>query len=127
MFIGKNFLNKANVFSQDRLDLEKRQEMIQASRQLVREVTKLLILGQSALFILYFNHESSEIIYFLADYVDVANLLELSKDVEKEFTNTRRCEDIASFEKNVKELGAKTGKLYIKSGQREEDLLPEHR
>ena len=59
--------------------------------------------------------------------MDVANLIELAKDVEQEFHSARKCEDSASFEVAVKELGAKTGKLYVKTGQREDDLLPEHR
>ena len=45
-------------------DITKRQEMIESSRKLMRYVTKLLI---------------------LADFVDVANMLELLKDVEAEF------------------------------------------
>ena len=42
---GKVFVKKATIFSRDPLEESKRQEMIKASRQLVREVTKLLILG----------------------------------------------------------------------------------
>ena len=43
---GNNFVEKAKTFSHDPLDAEKRSEMIKSSRQLVREVTKLLILGE---------------------------------------------------------------------------------
>ena len=46
MFKGNNFVEKAKTFSHDPLDAEKRSEMIKSSRQLVREVTKLLILGE---------------------------------------------------------------------------------
>ena len=86
-------------------DITKRQEMIESSRKLMRYVTKLLI---------------------LADFVDVANILELLKDVEAEFYRTRKCENLPDFQRAVKELGAKTGELFIRTGQREADLLPEH-
>ena len=57
----------------------------------------------------------------------MANLVDLVKEVENEFHIARKCEGLGSFEVAVKELGAKTGQLYVKSGQREADLLPEHR
>ena len=79
--------------------------MIESSRKLMRYVTKLLI---------------------LADFVDVANMLELLKDVEAEFHRTRKCDSLADFQRAVRELGAKTGELFIRTGQREADLLPEH-
>ena len=86
-------------------DITKRQEMIESSRKLMRYVTKLLI---------------------LADFVDVANMLELLKDVEAEFHRTRKCDNLGDFQQAVRELGAKTGELFIRTGQREADLLPEH-
>lgn len=102
---GNQFVKSANEFAVEPLILERRATMISASRLLVRQVTKLLI---------------------LADYVDVANLLEMVKTTETVFNDVRHAETSAEFEQSVKALGAKAGELYVQSGLRQVDLLPEH-
>jgi catenin alpha len=101
---GKNFYNAAHTFTSDPLNIEKRQAMISASRTLVREVTRLLI---------------------LADYVDVANIVELVNNAEQLFANVRHSKNKGEFMHAMKDLGAKCGEIYVKTGHRQEDILPE--
>ena len=101
---GKNFYSAAHTFTSDPLNVEKRQAMISASRTLVREVTRLLI---------------------LADYVDVANIVELVNNAEQLFANVRHSKNKGEFMNAMKELGAKCGEIYLKTGHRQEDILPE--
>lgn len=101
---GKNFYTAAHTFTSDPLNVEKRQEMISASRTLVREVTRLLI---------------------LADYVDVANIVELVNNAEHLFANVRHSKNKGEFMSAMQDLGAKCGEIYVKTGHRQEDILPE--
>ena len=69
---GNNFVEKAKTFSHDPLDAEKRSEMIKSSRQLVREVTKLLILGEFRNFrpIKSWNIEYLNVQYYLLIFLN---------------------------------------------------------
>lgn len=48
------------------------------------------------------------------------------KETETIFNDVRRAETGQEFEAAVKILGAKAGELYVQSGLRQVDLLPEH-
>lgn len=54
-----------------------------------------------------------------ADYVDVANLLELVKETENIFGEVRRADSAPAFQAIIKKLGAKAGELYVQTGLRQ--------
>jgi len=48
------------------------------------------------------------------------------KETESVFNDVRRADTGPEFEAAIKVLGAKAGELYVQSGLRQADLLPEH-